>query len=59
MAFAGGGLSAWMTVAISAGVLTLAGAVLFWPSETPTRRLAGLIQAWRGTAQVETPQSDR
>jgi hypothetical protein len=59
MAFAGGGLSAWMTVAVSAGVLTLAGAVLFWPSETPARRLADLIQAWRGTAQAETSRLDR
>ena len=59
MAFVGGGLSAWMTVALCAGLLALAGAVLFWPSDTPARRLAHLIQAWRGAGPPQPEQPSR
>ncbi|MFF3889307.1 hypothetical protein [Streptomyces sp. NPDC001914] len=56
MAFAGGGLPAWMAVALCAGLLALAGAVLFWPTETPARRLTHLIQAWRGSSPPRPDQ---
>lgn len=47
MGMARGGLSAWTTGALTAGVLVLVAVVLFIPSETPSRRLGQLIQAWR------------
>lgn len=48
-----------MTVALCAGLLALAAAVLFWPSETPARRLTHLIQAWRGATEAGLPQPDQ
>ncbi|MFD7811975.1 hypothetical protein ACFV6E_03340 [Streptomyces sp. NPDC059785] len=47
LALAGGGPSAWATAGVWGGVLALAAAVLFWPTETPSRRLGQLIRAWR------------
>lgn len=50
VALARGGLTAWAAAALTAGSLLLVVAVLFVPSETPARRLRGLIQAWQGSA---------
>lgn len=50
MAAARGGLTDWAAGALTVGGLVLVAAVLFIPSETPARRLRGLIQAWRNPA---------
>lgn len=42
-----GGLATWAAGALTVGGLILAAAILFVPSETPARRLRGLIQAWQ------------
>ncbi|MET9894446.1 hypothetical protein ABZZ47_30365 [Streptomyces sp. NPDC006465] len=59
MAFVGGGLPTWMTVALCAGLLALAAAVLFWPGEIPARRLTHLIQARRGATEAGLSQPDQ
>jgi hypothetical protein len=51
-----GGLSAWTTGALTAGVLVLVAVVLFIPSETPARRLGQLIQAWHPTEESLRPE---
>jgi hypothetical protein len=50
MAVARGGLTAWAAGVLTVGGLVLVAAVVFIPSETPARRLRGLIQAWQNPA---------
>jgi hypothetical protein len=53
LAAARGEPSLWAAAGLTASALALLMVVLFIPSETPTRRLRQLIQAWTGPTQAD------
>ncbi|MHC3469363.1 hypothetical protein ACYF6T_11655 [Streptomyces sp. 7R007] len=57
VAVARGGPPVWTIAGLTASALVLVAVVLFVPSETPSRRLAQLIRAWRNSGGPDPERS--